>query len=368
MGWSQRGARGGLALDRPVDLSADSSLDLRVIVDPRRGPVRLAVRVEDADGNADVLLPRRKGLLEAFPGKDPLGKLWGQTLRAKLGQASGVDLTRVSRVLLVARSDAGRVWMLDAAGHRPGLARLPDARVPRVDVGDVRVVEGSDGSEGVIDVPLTFDTTLTRRAVLTVLTVELSAAEARTLRLVVPAGRDSAVVQIPYERDTVDDADVTEHVVRIHARRGVMTSDYLGFVRIIDDDPVPVASFEPVSDEVTEGAALQWQVTLDRPADYGIGFELRPIPVGEQAAALRTADLPRTFLRRRGLDPAAPSRPLADSELTLPVELPAGTTTARLQLPTRVDSRQEPPESVRFRVEPNPTLPGRVALTGIVTD
>jgi hypothetical protein len=129
-----------------------------------------------------------------------------------------------------------------------------------------------------------------------------------------------------------------------------------------------VASFRPVSDEVSEGAALEWEVTLDRPADYGIGFELRPVPVAEQAAALHTGDLRRTFLRRRGLDPAAPSRPLADSDLSLAVDLPAGTTTARLQLPVRVDSRQEPPESVRLRAEPNPTLPGRVVLTGTVVD
>ena len=65
VGWKSSGRQGGLDLAQPWDLSADSRLDLRTIVDPRRGPVRLGVTLTDADGHTAVLYAR--GWREPLP-------------------------------------------------------------------------------------------------------------------------------------------------------------------------------------------------------------------------------------------------------------------------------------------------------------
>ena len=58
VGWRSAGLEAGLDLAQPWDLSADSRLDLRTVVDPRRGPVRLGVTLTDADGPAPLVWAR----------------------------------------------------------------------------------------------------------------------------------------------------------------------------------------------------------------------------------------------------------------------------------------------------------------------
>ena len=77
-GGRRPGLQGGLDLDQPWDLSTDSRLDLRTIVDPRRGPVHLGVSLTDADGHTTVLTPLGGGNLDPLPGGGySLAKRWG---------------------------------------------------------------------------------------------------------------------------------------------------------------------------------------------------------------------------------------------------------------------------------------------------
>ncbi len=102
MGWTAPGAVGGLVLDEPLDLS-DRRLELRTIVDDRRGDVELAVRVTDADGASADLTPvggQRLPVVQPGPG---ITKLWAQALVVDPSGAADVDLTRIVRVELVGR-------------------------------------------------------------------------------------------------------------------------------------------------------------------------------------------------------------------------------------------------------------------------
>jgi hypothetical protein len=102
-----------------------------------------------------------------------LGRVWGQTLRAPLAEITGVDLADVRRVEIVARSDTGRIWVLDAAGWRPGLAPFPAEPVARVDIGDVTIDEGAGGAR-TLQVPVRVDGELPRRATVAVQVLDLN--------------------------------------------------------------------------------------------------------------------------------------------------------------------------------------------------
>ena len=112
MRWTAAGQTGGLLLDDPLDLS-DDRLELRTIVDPAGGPVDLQVRITDADGGS-ALLDSVGGALPAIAGGSDTAKYWAQALVADPSGATGVDLTRIVRVDLVAGTDAG-----PAVGRRP---------------------------------------------------------------------------------------------------------------------------------------------------------------------------------------------------------------------------------------------------------
>ena len=145
--WTGAGGTADLLLDRELDLSASTSLDARVVVDPAVPRVRLGLRLEDADGSSVVVAPRRGGQLSALPGTEPLGKLLAQTLRTPLAEVTGIDLTRITRVGLTSRTERGRVWILDVAGSSAG------ARPGFPPVRPDRPAAGRRGGRGVLGRP-----------------------------------------------------------------------------------------------------------------------------------------------------------------------------------------------------------------------
>lgn len=236
--WTERGARAGLVPRDPVDLGSSTHLDARVVVDPAVGPVRLAFRVTDVDGDAVVLEPRLDGRLEPLPGPGRLlRRLWGQTLRAPLTglDEAGVDRTAIASVELVSRNRSGRVWLLEASGWRQGVPELGDTYVPRVNVLDVQAPEGGAG-EWVLDVPLTVTGVLTGPTVIEVQLVdELTSEAPPPMRVVLQAGDDGAVVPISYVGDTTPGED-HRWTVNIWARSGAVVGRQQARATAVDDD------------------------------------------------------------------------------------------------------------------------------------
>ena len=114
MGWTKAGARGGMVLDDPLDLST-GRLELRTIVDSRRGDVQLDVRLTDSSGASATLTPEQDGKLPELLAAPGLTKLWAQALLVDPSSASGIDLTRITRVELIGKSAKGRVWVAELA-------------------------------------------------------------------------------------------------------------------------------------------------------------------------------------------------------------------------------------------------------------
>jgi hypothetical protein len=162
MQWTKSGAEGGLTFDTPLDLSSDTSLDLRTAVDPTIGDVTLDAVLHDSSGSVQVT-PLNGGLVPALPvGASPLSKRWAQTLRIPLAGVTGIDLSAVTEVDLVAQNKAGNIFVLDAAGVPKGMPaplvkRLAVVNLPTT---TVKVAKGAKQ----VQIPFTIENKLTTKA------------------------------------------------------------------------------------------------------------------------------------------------------------------------------------------------------------
>ncbi|UIX32318.1 hypothetical protein [Streptomyces sp. GQFP] len=134
--------------------------------------------------------------------------------------------------------------------------------------------------------------------------------------------------------------------------RGAVIGSYLGGVTAQNDDPQPTATMTPVTDQVTEGQPLLWRITLSAAADVATWTDLQLLPVPD-ATELSTTDVPATWLDENFGASPDPERPLSaalpDGTLLMS-EVPAGSLSIDLPVPTVTDHLNEDTESLRLRL------------------
>lgn len=369
LSWTSPGGRGGLVLDEPVDVSRAASLDLRVVVDPAVRAVRTDVRLVDAGGAAVVLTPLHHGRLVGLPGRGVLGKFWAQTLRVPLAGAGGIDLDRVVRIELVGRSADGHVWVLDAAARASGLPPLPAAGLPRVDLGRRSVLEGSSGSKRTARLPVDVTGAVVQRARVAYQVTNVTTGEQEPPSvLVLQPGQTRAWVPIRIDSDDRDDLRVTQYWVAAFPRSRAMTGQYVGLLRVRDDDRSPPATFTPVKARVDEGEPLRFRVELARPVDYFADYYFTVVTTDAGRRQLSTADVPARWLRHHGVRPPQRPVPLSKTDLALFAGIPQGRTRATVSVPTILDGRAEGGEGVALLPARDPTIRDPVAASGVVRD
>lgn len=353
--WTGGRGRAVVALDAPLDLAGSRAIEARVALDPERGSPDLAFRLVDGAGRTiTVDAPR----LDPLPGGVGGGQVWGQTLRAAIPQDVRFRFDDVRTLGVVARNERGRVWVLDMSGYRPGLSPLPGRRLPRLDVRTVEAPEGDSASE-VIRLPLALDGPSDEPAVASV--EVLSPLGATTVERVRFAPGDTRhVLRFEYEGDIRDDIDRRAWSVTAYAERNVVLRSPLGRAVVMDDDPAPSVSVTPVAGVVTEGDALQWQVQLSAPADYGYVLVAAAVPDPEGRAELASDDVPRRWLRRQATTPDSPV-PLHELGLQIVIFIPEGITAATLRIPTSSDPSIEGAEWLALDIRDE--LGGSVAPT-----
>jgi hypothetical protein len=263
----------------------------------------------------------------------------------------------------VATNQRGRIWVLDFSDYRPGLAPLPDARLPRLDVRTVEKPEG-DTASGVIRSPLVLDSAFGEPVVASV--EVLSPDGATTIERVRFAPGDTRhVLRFEFEGDTRDDIDRRAWSITAYAERNVMVREPLGRAVVLDDDPAPTLSITPTADVVTEGETLRWGLQLSAPADYGYVIVVAAGPDPSNRAELASDDVPRRWLRRQAPVPDR-STPLHELELQIVIFIPEGSTTATVRVPTSPDTSIEGSEwlALEFRdelgVSLGPVVDGKV--------
>ncbi len=352
--WTAAGAVGGLRFDDPLDLSAER-LELRTIVDPRRGPVDLDVRLSDSTGATTTLAPSNATqdghTLDALLVDRGLTKLWAQALVVDAAAAdpadpaNAADLSDIVSIELVGLSNRGRLWVADLAAAPTDLAAVPDVRLARVRLGDVRLPEGGTSKatrSRVARVPFEIDGALTRPGRIVVLTVGQSRGDKSRFAIDLAPGQTSGTIPIRYGANTLADYDQRTEIAA-WALEGVITDDYLGRLIVVDDDPQPELSVKPVQRRVVEGQPIVLRAKLSTLATYDATVTATAVKgPGED---LRGDDVPRAWLREHG-NPRKPGRPLFRLYVGLYDQVPAGERRIDIVIPTSRDSRVEGKEKL----------------------
>lgn len=245
MTWSAPGQQGGMRFSEPLDLRKAASLDLRTIVDPDLGGVRLNLRLYDADSDVSVT-PEAQGRLRALPGGGySLSKRWAQTLRVPLDGVAGRDLKAVTGFDLVAETEDGRVWVLDAAAvPESGLASVPAKRLPALSVRPVTQDEGDGPAVATIHVPYTITAPTETESHVVVVASNPFTGEVSQQRVTIPGGTSGGTFDIAYQPDTRDDFDRQVIETRVFSVDGATTNRYIADATVRDDDPPPTVTLK----------------------------------------------------------------------------------------------------------------------------
>jgi hypothetical protein len=348
MGWTAPGQWGRIRLRAPLDLSAATSLDLRTIVDPGRGNVRLAVRLWDEAGQQRTITPELDGRLPALPAGDfVLSKRWAQTLRVPLDVTAPLDLSAIVRVDLIGVSPDGRVWVMDLSGARTDLPTPPAKRIGTLSLGTARVAEGDGPADTVARIPYTVRGTVPPDAEIVVIPQDWSTFEPLA-PIRVPIRRSSGWVRIPIEADTRDDRNRLI-VATAFTWSGIMTQGYTGRLRVRDDDPTPAVEVIVPEGRVAEGADAVWKVQLAAPVDYFVTVRARFVEGGRDLPKLRVGDLERRWVREQ-LGDLREDRLLHKTDRSVWTFVEPGRRRAEIRIPIRRDGVSDGPEVVTLRV------------------
>ena len=357
MGWTEAGAVAGLRLTEALDLSA-GRLELRTIVDPRTGPVRLDVRLTDSSGGQSVLGPDNVtdggDTLAPLPVGAGLTKLWAQSLLVDAAALdptdpdNAADLSDIVSVELIGRSDRGRLWVADLAAASSALVAVPDRRLPQVSLGEASAASGELRSTREARVPFVVEGSLDRPARFVVQRSGVPGSRALTVVDLAP-GQTSGSIPLAFGSRRLDgmgrQVDVAAWGVD-----GVVTADYLGRLRVLGDDPDLVLRVRPVRRVVREGDPVEVRARL-----VGAGARVTHVyaeVVPGRGSRLRGDDIRPGWLARRGYGRES-RRPLHRLGVGVGGRIPAGQRDVTLRLPTVRDSRREAPERVTLLVRFN---------------
>jgi dienelactone hydrolase len=349
MSWSAPGQSGGMVLGTPLQLSG-RRLELRTIVDPDRGDVRLRVRIADASGHAATLTPRGGGKLRALLRGDGLSKRWAQTVVVDPSRATGVNLNQVTHVDLIADSAKGRVWVEDLASAPSSLAAVPVVRLPLVSLGDLRRAEGDRPGTVTARLPFTISGASSKPGRMVALVVGQERGDVHRYAIDLAPGQTSGTILIDYQADRRDDYPTSVTQVAAWATSEVMTDDYLGELVVRDDDPTPGFSLTRVARSITEGQSAQFRVRIAAPVDYDTFIDARVVP--GPGRDLTGRDVPLRWLRAHASEPGRPA-PLYRLGVSLFEQLDQGERSLLLSVPVRKDGRAEQREAVTLRVRMN---------------
>ncbi len=227
--WTQPNAPATLRPAQPVNLSASSSLALRVIVPVNTTGTHVRVAVTDTSGRQGTL---GEFTLDGLPAPTFTAANWAQEVRLPLSAATGVNLTRVASLQLVPLSASGEVCLMDAWGWRTGTPAPATVALPRVDLGELTVDEGDSGTV-TYHVPARVTGTGTGQVRVFVVDPTTGAATDRLVS--VPSGATTIDIPIAVTGNTTP-GDGRTYVVGVKAVTGTIAGDSFGALTVRDND------------------------------------------------------------------------------------------------------------------------------------
>ncbi|WP_345463143.1 hypothetical protein [Nocardioides marinquilinus] len=365
MSWSRAGAVGGLRFSTPLDLSVDR-LELRTILDPDHGPIDLRLRLTDGSGGTAVVVPEGGPRVAPLLRKRYLTKMWAQSLYADASSASGLDASDVRSVELLGGDGGGHVWVADLAAAPAATPAAPAQRMPTVSLGTVTVPEGDPAGDRreedrLARVPFTISGTVTRPSKFVVLTAGQERGSRNRFVVDVAPGQTRGTIPVAYTADRLDDQPIDVQLAA-WGMRGLTTDDYLGRLRITDDDPDADLRVSVPRRTVREGQDVVLRFRTTAPADYEL-YAVAEVVRGP-GENLRQADVPAAFMEDF-TDRVRPRRPLYRSYVYVSQRIRAGGDSATLTIPVARDGRREGTERLYLRVR---TADGRQTIPITVRD
>jgi hypothetical protein len=323
----------------PMPVDGSQALAMRLIVPPNAPATSFGVTVTDARGKRTDL---GTATVTGVPGTEATMSYWGQEVRLPLPR----DVRTVAKLDLSPRS-AGPAWLVDAWGWRPGTPAPRPAALDRVDVGGLTVDEGDSGTR-TYSVPVTVRGH--RPATIRLFlgdprkeTTKTWVAEVRpdTTRITVPiavTGNDT------YGGDAA-------YLLAAKAISNAVVGDYVGGVRVREDDPMPKITVTPAVATAAEGSALTWTVRLSEAADAYLYLDFRT-QAPTTGTELSSTDVdPDWFTETTFGEDPEPSRPLSSTSLEPFFAIEPGTTSLEFTIPTVADAVPEGDEHVQFQVQ-----------------
>ena len=365
--WKRAG--GAVRIPVALDMSRADALDFRLAGEPNAPPVELDVRIVDSSG-AWTKLGQHPLKLRSYFGPSPLGKVIARQLRASL-RGARIDPRKITAIELIPRTPRGSFWLLDVSTRQESLAASDQIHLPRVSVGDLVVSEGDTG-QVTLDVPITVDGAVTRRARLWVQLTDYADFEQPTsgFPLILEPGMTSASIPFSYRADNVFNPYQQLIQVTLLAQKNAVTGDFDGSVLVEEDDPPPILTVDTSQVTAAEGSSLTWTFRLSEPMANGGFWSLQFVPPEGRFPELDTDDVPASFLDAFGIIPPDPAVPLSQLGIFLGIEFLPGDRVATLTIPTAVDAVEEPEEGVALLLDGfgDPVVPNPIELTGLVDD
>lgn len=362
-----RRAGGVVSLPFEAGSAGADSLDFRIAGEPGAPPVELDVHLRLADGRR-LPLGGRPLVLRSYHGPSPLGKVVARQLRADL-RAAGIALRDLAAVELRPRTPRGRFWLLDISARGQQLAASDPIDLPRISVGELVVAEGDSG-EFTVDLPITIEGTVTKRARLWVQFTDYAdmVQPTRGFPLVLEPGATSASVPYAFTADDIYDPYPQLIQVTLLAQKNAVTGDFDGTLLVEEDDPPPVLTVESSQITATEGDSLIWKFRLSEPLAGGAFWSIQFLPAAGRFPELDTDDVAASFLENYGIVPPVPAVPLSELGLFLGIEFAPGATEISVSIPTASDGLAESTEGIVLLLEGfgDPIVPVPIELTGVV--
>jgi hypothetical protein len=283
--------------------------------------------------------------IDGWPGSGYLDRVHARTLRGTLASVqSKVNLGSIVAIYLIARSNSGRVWVLDVAASQSRMVVPTVLNLPVLSVESARVVE-TDGYNQyklniIADRPLTSNASIWIQGDRVAYPLNL-----------VPS-RNNVVAQIPIEYvgdNLYSGSSFFSEGFYIEAVKGVLTGDYIGSLTIVEDDAMPVISVPSPNATSREGRSLQWTVRLSAPTAGTSLFFTAVAPAA--GAELSSRDVPDSWLASVGVFSPPPTPvPLSDLNIFVQVRFDYGAKSAQLRIPLSQDARAEGTEVIALQL------------------
>lgn len=347
--WTAPGGHADLRLRRSVDLTS-RALDMRVIIDPERGPASFSVELTDESG-ATALAGVRT--VRPMPGRAAsyLAKYLAQNVRFSRMPA-GVDLSRITSLTVRAQSMKGRMVVLDASAVAGRLSPVPNKRLPRLSVGRMTVVEGDPPTRQVALLPYRLSAPLNvpGAAMMVAVRPEQQTENAETdttvgVPVTIPAGTTSGTFQVPVDANRAYDGTRTYGVMAFGIQ-GVATDEWSGAVRVNDNEPRPTVRTTITRDRT--GIHIAFRSTGR--TSYRRKMVVKLTRGTSRVRALRVGQVSRGFLDHHAIPWADAETPLFAAVPAIEVELDKFTTRASLHIPLRSDYRSQVDLTLGLRI------------------